>query len=241
MGIHIGTSGWSYDHWQGILYPLKTPAAKRLTYYLEQFDTVELNSSFYRWPKPETFAGWQAKLPDNFLLCAEAPRWLTHVKNLKEPKLWTDRIVESWSALGDKRAILLVQLSPRFAMNYDRLADFLAQMPSWIRLAVEFRHLSWHTEAIFELLQQYRVAYCMMSGANLPCIYRVTAPVIYIRMHGPESQPLYHGSYSDAELSEWAEHIRSWNAIGKDIYVYFNNDIDGHAIRNALTLRSMAS
>ncbi|MFD2574528.1 DUF72 domain-containing protein [Spirosoma soli] len=239
MSIHIGTSGWSYDHWQGVLYPPKTSAAKRLTYYLDQFDTVELNSSFYRWPTPETFAGWQAKLPQKFLLCAKAPRWLTHVKNLKEPELWTDRIQESWSALGDKKAILLVQLSPRFACNYDRLAAFLQEMPRWIQMAVEFRHPSWHTEAIFDLLEQHHAAYCIMSGANLPCILRLTAPVVYVRMHGPESHPLYHGSYSDPELSEWAELIGVWEASGKDIYVYFNNDIGGHAIRNALTLRSL--
>jgi uncharacterized protein YecE (DUF72 family) len=241
MSIHIGTSGWSYDHWQGVLYPLKTTSAKRLIYYLQQFQTVELNSSFYRWPKPETFAGWETKLPDGFRLSAKAPRWLTHVKNLKEPELWIDRIQESWSALGNKKAILLIQLSPRFALNYDRLATFLHQMPGEIRMAVEFRHPSWHNEAIFSLLEEHQVAYCIMNGANLPCILRTTASFVYVRLHGPETQPLYHGAYSDAELLEWAAQVRAWHDAGKDVYVYFNNDIGGHAVRNALYLRSLVS
>ncbi|QJW91765.1 DUF72 domain-containing protein [Spirosoma taeanense] len=239
MGIHIGTSGWSYDHWQGVLYPPKTATGKRLGYYLQQFQTVELNSSFYRWPKPETFAGWQAKLPEGFLLSAKAPRWLTYVKNLKEPEPWIERIEEGWSALADKQAILLVQLSPRFACNYNRLAYFLDRLPRWIRVAVEFRHATWHTEAIFNLLEEQNAAYCIMSGAGLPCILRTSASLVYVRLHGPEHQPLYHGAYSEGELNEWAGHLRAWAASGKDVYVYFNNDIGGHAVRNALALRAL--
>ncbi|CCH00161.1 protein of unknown function DUF72 [Fibrella aestuarina BUZ 2] len=241
MSSHIGTSGWSYDHWQGVLYPPGTSVAKRLGYYLAQFDTVELNSSFYRWPKPSAFAGWREKLPATFRLCVKAPRWLTHYGNLTNPERWLDRINEGWHELGDKRAILLVQLSPNFAYNHERLAHFLSLLPDWMPTAVEFRHPSWHQEAVYTLLEQHQVAYCVMSGAGLPCILRATAPFVYVRLHGPEGHTLYGGSYSDDDLRWWADRIREWTEQQRDVYVYFNNDIGGHAVRNALRLRELVS
>jgi len=239
MHIHIGTSGWSYDHWQGLLYPEKTPVGKRLAHYLPYFDTVELNASFYRWPKTEVFAGWQNRLPEGFRLSVKAPRYLTHVKNLKEPEAWLDRIRDAWHVLGDKRAVLLVQLSPRFARNDQRLAYFLGLLPSWLPVTVEFRHPSWHDEAVFQLLERYGAAYCIMSGAGLPCVLRATAPFVYVRLHGPDWHSLYGGSYSDQDLAWWADRIREWTAQGREVYAYFNNDIGGHAVHNALRLRSL--
>jgi len=239
MNIHIGTSGWSYDHWQGILYPPHTPVAKRLGYYLEHFQTVELNSSFYRWPKQATFASWRERLPEGFRLTVKAPRGLTHAKKLHEPEVWLDRIKACWHELGEKRAILLVQLAPQQRCDYDRLAYFLAQVPDWMQVTVEFRHDSWHTEAIFKLLEQHGAAYCIMSGAHLPCVLRVTAPFVYIRLHGPDANFLYGGSYSDADLNWWAERIREWVNMGKEVYAYFNNDGGGNAVRNAETLQAM--
>ena len=239
MSIHIGTSGWSYDHWQGVLYPHNTAVHDRLNYYVQNFQTVELNSSFYRWPKVSTFTSWQNRLPDNFRLTVKAPRGLTHGKKLYAPEVWLERIKTGWHALRDKRAILLVQLSPNLAFDYDRLAYFLEQVPDWIQISVEFRHESWHNEAVFSLLENHRAAYCIMSGANLPCILRTTAPFVYVRMHGPDHQHLYGGSYSDMDLHWWAGRIREWEAMGKDVYVYFNNDGEGNAVRNALTLKSL--
>lgn len=239
MGVYIGTSGWSYDHWQGVLYPDPTPVAKRLGYYLAQFDTAELNSSYYRWPKPSAFAGWREKLPPGFRLCVKAPRWLTHYGNLTNPERWLDRIKEGWHELGDRRAVLLVQLSPKFAYNHDRLAHFLGLLPDWMPTAVEFRHPSWHQEAVYALLEQHRVAYCVMSGSGLPCILRATAPFVYVRLHGPDWHTLYGGSYSDDDLRWWADRIGEWTAQQRDVYVYFNNDIGGHAVRNALRLREL--
>ena len=239
MSIHIGTSGWSYDHWQDILYPYPTPVHDRLGYYVRRFQTVELNSSFYRWPKEATFAGWRQRLPDGFQLTVKAPRGLTHAKKLYEPEVWMERIKMGWHELQEKRAVLLVQLPPNQACDYDRLAYFLDQVPNWIRVAVEFRHSSWHTEAIFSLLEQHQAAYCIMSGAHLPCILRATAPFVYMRLHGPDTGYLYGGSYSDADLHWWADRIREWADIGKDVFVYFNNDGDGNAVRNAETLQGL--
>lgn len=237
MGIYIGTSGWSYDHWQGILYPNPTPVGKRLDYYVQKFQTVELNSSFYRWPRQSTFANWEQRLPDGFRLTVKAPRGLTHAKKLYAPEVWMERIKACWHELKEKRAILLVQLAPQQTCDYDRLAYFLDQVPHWMRVSVEFRHPSWNNEAIFTLLEQHRVAYCIMSGANLPCILRVTAPFVYVRLHGPDTQHLYGGSYSDDDLHWWANRIREWAAMDKDVFVYFNNDGGGHAVRNAQTLQ----
>ena len=237
MSIHIGTSGWSYDHWQGILYPPDTPVYDRLGYYVQRFQTVELNSSYYRWPQKSTFASWRRRLPDGFQLTVKAPRGLTHAKKLYAPEIWTERIRECWHELGEKRAVLLVQLSPNHSYDYNRLAYFLDQVPHWMHVAVEFRHPSWHTDAIFNLLEQHRVAYCIMSGAYLPCILRVTAPFVYVRLHGPDTHYLYGGSYSDTDLHWWADRIREWAGMEKDVYVYFNNDGGGNAVRNAETLR----
>ena len=239
MGIQIGTSGWSYDHWQGILYPHHSKPWDRLGYYVQAFQTVELNSSFYKWPTLAAFKSWQRRLPDGFLLSVKAPRHLTHTKRLYAPERWVERIKMCWHQLGDKRAVLLVQLSPNFSVDFERLQYFLQQFPDWIRIAIEFRHPSWHQERIFHLLEQYRVAYCIMSGAQLPCILRATAPFIYIRMHGPDDQYLYGGSYRDVDLRWWASRIQEWEAHGKDVYVYFNNDGEGNALYNAWALKAL--
>jgi len=143
--------------------------------------------------------------------------------------------------LSDKRAVLLVQLSPKFAPDYKRLQYFLQLIPAWMRVAVEFRHPAWHTEATFKLLEQYGAAYCIMSGAHLPCILRATAPFVYVRLHGPSQQHLYGGSYANADLQWWASRINEWKNQNKEVYVYFNNDGGGNAIRNAIALKKMVN
>ena len=239
MSVFIGTSGWSYDHWEGILYPHGTKRWDRLSWYVSKFHTVELNSSFYRWPTLNAFKSWQRRLPPGFLLSVKAPRYLTHTKRLYSPESWMERIRSCWHELSDKRAVLLVQLSPRFSMDLERLHYFLQQVPPWMKLSVEFRHPSWHQEAVFRLLEQFNVAYCIMSGAHLPCILKATASFVYVRMHGPDRQHLYGGSYSDTDLQWWAARIREWEQQGKEVYVYFNNDGGGNAVYNAATLRSL--
>ena len=241
MAVHIGTSGWSYDHWQGVLYPDPTPVHERFYYYVGQFRTVELNSSFYRWPHERTFASWRRRLPEGFQFTVKAPRGLTHAKRLYAPEVWMERIKKCWHVLGEKRAVLLVQLSPNFAYDYARLDYFLSQVPPWMRVAVEFRHPSWHQESIFQLLERHQAAYCIMSGAGLPCILRATAPHVYVRLHGPDAGWLYGGSYSDDDLRWWADRIREWEDVGKEVYAYFNNDGGGNAVRNAFTLRQLLS
>ncbi|HBW17609.1 MAG: DUF72 domain-containing protein [Streptosporangiaceae bacterium] len=239
MGTSVGTSGWSYDHWEPELYPPGLPARDRLARYVAVFPTAELNSSFYRWPRLPAFQGWRRRLPDGFRLSVKAPRGLTHGKRLYAPEAWIERIAASWHELGDKRAVLLVQLGPGQARDDDRLAWFLRALPGWVRVAVEFRHPSWHHDEVFGLLEDHGAAYCVMSGAQLPCILRATAGFAYVRMHGSDDQHLYAGSYSDASLAWWADRIREWEQLGKDVFVYFNNDGAANAVRNARTLRAM--
>ncbi|WP_035938833.1 DUF72 domain-containing protein, partial [Knoellia aerolata] len=207
--------------------------------YMREFDTVELNASHYRWPRDAAFARWRNRLPAEFRMSVKAPRGLTHAKKLYRPEVWVDRISASWHELYDRRGVLLVQLPPTLERDDERLGWFLARLPWWVQVAVEMRHPSWHEEAVFELLARHRASYCVMSGAGLACVLQSTAPLVYVRLHGPSNDWLYAGSYSDDELSWWADRIREWERAGREVYAYFNNDGDGNAVRNARRLREL--
>ncbi len=237
--LHIGTSGWSYDHWEGVLYPKGLPTAKRRQVYTEHFSTVELNASFYRWPREQTFETWNRELPPGFVMTVKAPRGLTHARRLNNPGPWIDRLTKSWHALRDRRGALLVQLHPAHERDDERLDGFLSLLPDWMRVAVEFRHASWHVDEVMGILERHHAAYVVMSGPKLPCILRATAPFVYVRFHGPSNDRMYAGSYSDADMGWWADRIGEWRDQGRDVYAYFNNDGEGHAVRNADTLRAL--
>ena len=239
MAIHVGTSGWSYAHWEGVLYPPGLLARERLAHYVARFGTAELNASFYRWPTDAAFASWRRRLPPGFLLSVKAPRGLTHAQRLHKPERWLARVARGLARLGDRRGALLVQLSPLQPYDHARLAWFLGCLPRDLPVAVELRHPSWHHEETFALLERHGAAYCVMSGAHLPCVLRATAPFVYVRLHGPDRQHLYAGSYADDDLRWWAARIREWEGAGRDVLVYFNNDGGGNAVRDALRLRRL--
>jgi uncharacterized protein YecE (DUF72 family) len=190
-------------------------------------------------PRDTAFESWRQRLPPEFLLSLKAPRGLTHFTRLYSPERWLSRIGRGLEALGPRLGVLLLQLSPQFAYDEARLRYFLEQWPPAFRLACEFRHESWHREEVFRLLEQFGAAYCVMSGAHLPCILRATAPFVYVRFHGPDPQHLYGGSYSDDDLRWWVDRMREWQGMGKDLFAYFNNDWDGTAVRNAVRLRDL--
>lgn len=241
MAVRIGTSGWSYDHWDGVLYPPALPKSRRLDAYTAEFDTVELNASFYRWPKPATFAQWRQRLPDGFTMSVKASRGLTHARRLNSPEQWIERMTAGWTELGDRRAALLVQLHPAQQRDDERLDHFLSAMPTGIPVAMELRHPSWDDPAVYELLSRHGAAYVVMSGPGLPSVVIATADLVYLRLHGPGDDAIYAGSYGTEELSRWADRISEWDAQGRHVLVYFNNDLGGHAVRNARELRAMLS
>jgi uncharacterized protein YecE (DUF72 family) len=239
VAVHIGTSGWSYAHWTNVLYPEGLPAERRRDHYVRHFGTVELNASYYRWPSDAAFASWRQRLPPEFLLTVKAPRALTHAKRLYGPEPWLVRIRHGLSLLGPKRGVLLVQLPPSAAIDIVRLAYFLERVPEGLRVSIEFRNDTWLRDSTFSLLEEHGAAYCVMSGAGLPCVLRATASFVYARLHGPDYHHLYAGSYSDDDLRWWADRVREWQDMGRDVFVYFNNDGGGNAVRNALTLKEM--
>jgi uncharacterized protein YecE (DUF72 family) len=241
--VRIGTSGWSYDHWDSVLYPPGLAVAKRLAHYVQEFDTVELNASFYRWPRDSSFESWRRRLPDGFTMSVKAHRGLTHFRRLNSPEPWVERFERCWRALGDRREALLVQLHPAFAFDSDsaaRLDEFLTLMPAWIPVAVEFRHPTWDHPDAYALLERHGAAYVVMSGAGLPCVLRATSTLVYVRLHGPDER-LYAGSYTEDDLRWWTDRIGEWQDQGRDVVVYLNNDGEGNAVRNARSLKAMVA
>jgi uncharacterized protein YecE (DUF72 family) len=239
MAVYIGTSGWSYDHWVDVLYPRKATSLERLDAYARAFRTVEVNNTFYRWPKDDVFATWRERLPEGFIVSTKASRGLTQFRKLNDPGPWLDRMESGLVRLGEKRGVLLFQLPPHFGIALDRLDRFLGELPSVRRVSVEFRHPSWGVEETFSILERHGAAYCVTSGANLPCVLRATANFVFVRLHGPDREHLYAGSYSEADLRWWGDRIGEWRSQGRDVFAYFNNDGYGHAVRNALRLREI--
>lgn len=235
--VRIGTSGWSYAHWRGVLYERGTKDL--LARYVRSFDTVELNASFYRWPAAPRFAAWRERLPRGFVMTVKAPRGLTHARRLQPTSAWMARIDDGLAALGDRCGPLLVQLPPTLARDDDLLDAFLADLPARARPVMELRHPSWDAPEVYALLARRGAAYCVMDGPGLATVPRVTAPFAYVRLHGPDTAAMYAGGYSHEALTSWAERIAAWAGDGIDVLVYFNNDLGGHAVRDAQALREI--
>jgi uncharacterized protein YecE (DUF72 family) len=236
--IRIGTSGYHYKHWVGPFYPAKTPAAKMLEYYVQHFDTLELNNSFYRLPTIDAFESWRDATPKNFVFAVKASRFITHNKKLKDPENALDNFLPRAEHLGEKLGPVLFQLPPQWKVNLERLEALLEILPRERRYAFEFRELSWMTPEVSRLLQHYNAAFCIyeLAGYRSPC--KITADFTYVRLHGPDAGK-YQGCYSSARLRAWAKRIDEWGEKLKAIYVYFDNDQAGYAAQNALTLREM--
>ncbi|MBV9436674.1 MAG: DUF72 domain-containing protein [Acidobacteria bacterium] len=235
--IRIGTSGWHYKHWLGNFYPAKCPASKMLAHYYEQFDTVELNNSFYMLPKIESLECWREATPKNFEFAIKASRFLTHNKKLKEPENALNNFLPRAEALGKKLGPILFQLPPKWRINLERLEEFLTALPTYHRYTFEFREPSWLVDEVYELLRRHNAAFCVYELAGFHSPIEVTADWTYIRLHGPGGK--YQGSYSDRVLRAWAERIANWNGKLKGCYIYFDNDQAGYAAANALRLKQL--
>jgi uncharacterized protein YecE (DUF72 family) len=240
MKIYIGTSGWHYKHWLGVFYPAGTGAAEMFQFYAQNFDTVEVNNSFYQLPAAKTFDTWRQSSPPEFRFAVKASRFITHMKKLKEPKSSTAKFFLAAERLGKKLGPILFQLPPRWNLNIERLASFLKALPSEHEYVFEFRNTTWLVPEVFDLLRQHNMALCIHDFEDMKVPHEITADFTYIRFHGPTSMR-YAGSYSSRQLHRWASRIAGWRATLSATYVYFNNDPEGAAVRNAKTLKRLVS
>jgi uncharacterized protein YecE (DUF72 family) len=234
--IHLGTSGWVYDHWRRVFYPKGLPAKRWLSHYASVFPTVELNATFYRLPTPAAVDGWREGTPRGFRFAAKGSRYLTHMKRLKDPGPGIDRYFELILRLGRKLSVVLWQLPPQMTKaDPDRLARFLEKLPrqGGLRHAFEFRSDGWYTSEICDVLDAHGAAFCEhdLVDRRPP---RLTGDFRYLRFHGATAK--YRGRYCKRALRPVARALSRWKG---DAYVYFNNDRFGHAIRDALDLFSL--
>jgi uncharacterized protein YecE (DUF72 family) len=236
--LRIGTSGWVYKQWKGVVYPAGLPTRRWLAHYAELFDTVEVNNSFYRMPSDAAFHLWGEQVPANFLFAVKASRYITHMKKLKDPEGPVELFLGRARELGRHLGPILYQLPPGWSVDIDRFRHFLSILPADLTHVVEFRDPSWYTGEVRSALAEHGVAFCVhdLRGELTP--EWVTGRAVYVRFHGPTARA-YAGAYSSAQLRVWATRIERWQRAGHDVYAYFNNDNSGHAIANARGLRSL--
>lgn len=232
--IYIGTSGWLYKDWYGTFYPEDLPRKDWLIHYGSQFDSVELNASFYHTPKISSIETWCQRTPRSFIFSVKCSRWMTHIKRLKGERQDFDYFYAILPAFKKKLGPILYQLPPRWYVDLERLEHFLGQLPKAYRATFEFRDASWFCEEVYDLLRKHNAAFCLYHLDRRRSPHPVTADFVYLRLHGPKGK--YKGSYSMRTLAGWAEKFLAWQEDGLDIYCYFDNDEKGYATKDALRL-----
>jgi uncharacterized protein YecE (DUF72 family) len=238
----IGTSGWSYKHWEkGMFYPQDVAGSDQLPFYTQHFATVEINYSYYQLPERRAFETWRRVTPDGFLFAVKASRYLTHMKKLNQPAEPLQRLLDHASGLEGKLGPILFQFPRMWGLNLDRLTQFMVALRDHPqhRYAFEFRHSSWLVEDVFSLLRANNAALCLPIGWDLPLAVQLTSDWTYLRFHAGQRSI----TFGDDELHPWAERLRAWRNQGIDSYSYFNNDTIEHdrppAIDNARRLREL--
>jgi uncharacterized protein YecE (DUF72 family) len=235
MEYYIGCSGWFYWHWKGEFYPKKLNTSKWFSYYAKFFNTVELNSPFYRFPKPTTAKAWYRNSPDGFVYSLKVNRIITHVKRFKG----TQRLIREFYRLGDvlkeKMGCFLFQLPPSFKYDKNKLNSIIKQLDSDKTNVLEFRDISWFNSEVYDSLKKNNIIFCIVSSPKLPEEFIKTSKDVYIRFHGRSSW--YSYKYSNKELKEWAKKLRKSKA--KRLWAYFNNDANAFAVKNGLVLKKL--
>lgn len=233
--LFIGTSGFSYSHWEdGVFYPKDLPRVKQLEYLAEHFNTVELNNSFYRLPQVKTFLDWKEKTPRGFIFSVKVSRFITHVKKLNQCQAPWKEFEKRALNLGPKLGPFLFQFPPNWKENFSRLEDFvrIIEKNPKFKFAFEFRHPSWFSLRVYQLFRKHRnLSLCLIDSPDWPITEEVTGNFVYIRMHG--SKVLYSSNYSKKELKQLAGRIKGYLGRNLDVYCYFNNDASGFAVKNA--------
>lgn len=240
--LWIGTSGYSYSHWRGAFYPPELPSREQLRFYATVFNTVELNVTFYRLPRESTFKNWCQLSPPGFSFALKGSRLITHQKRLDDVAEAVAVFFDRAKLLGEKLRVVLWQLPPGMRADRERLEGFcrlLRENPvaRTTRHVFEFRHPTWFTPEIYEVLRAYGYALCTADAPRWPCVEEVTADFAYYRFHGHER--LYASSYPRGVLAVWAEKMAAHLAAGRDVYAYFNNDAGGYAVANARELKEL--
>ncbi len=238
--LRIGTSGWHYKHWRETFYPAKLKAADMLSYYAEHLDTVEINNSFYRLPTADAVRSWVRNTPPGFLFAVKASRYITHNRKLNDPAGSFAKFMDMAEGFGEKLGPILFQLPPKWNVNAERLREFLKALPRGNRYAFEFRHPSWLTEQVYEILHQFNAALCIYEIAGFQSPVKLTADFTYLRLHGP-GEKAYQGKYSADTLRRWADEIAKWQVDRCQVYVYFDNDQSGYAVQDAVELTELTS
>lgn len=238
MPVLVGTSGWQYRDWRGVFYPASVPQRQWLEYYASHFPTVENNGTFYRLPERATFESWRARTPDGFVMVVKASRYLTHVRRLRDPAEPVRRLMSAAEGLGDRLGPVLLQLPPTLKADPDALDSCLRCFPARIQVAVEPRHESWWSDATRSVLTARGAALCWADRAEsaITPLWR-TADWGYLRFHMGTASPWPR--YSAGTLRDWAGKVTSTWSTGETVYVYFNNDQGGAAVRDADAFRPL--
>lgn len=233
--LRVGCSGWEYKHWRGDFYPHELIRTRWFHHYASVFDTVEINNTFYRLPETTTFARWAERAPMRFEFAVKASRFLTHMKKLKDPEEPLDRLFTRMRPLGKHLGPVLYQLPPGWKLDRERLEHFLQALPKGVRHVMEFREPSWYADDVLRTLERYRVALCLHDMRGSATGRERIGPIVYVRFHGASGH--YQGAYSEERLQSWADWLHEQRQQGSDVYAYFNNDVGGHAPRDAVKLR----
>ena len=240
MPVLVGTSGWQYRHWRGVFYPEDVPQRLWLEYYAGRFGTVENNGTFYRLPAREAFEQWRARTPDGFVMAVKASRYLSHVRRLREPAEPVRRMLDAFAGLGDRLGPVLLQLPPNLQADAELLDRTLGQFPASVRVAVEPRHPSWWNDRVREVLAAHGAALCWADrGGELVTPTWRTAGWGYMRFHEGTADPWPR--YGDRALRGWADRLTGTWQEPATVYVYFNNDQGGAAVRDAAALAELVS
>ncbi len=233
----IGTSGFSYSHWKGVFYPENLPSSKFLEFYAEKFNTVEMNSTFYHTPRNSTIKNWVEKTPKNFVFSVKASRFITHIRRLKDAEDSVKKFLEKAELFGEKLGVILFQLPPSLKKDTSLLSDFVKTLNKDKKYAFEFRHKTWLSDDVYEILKENNIAFCISDTPRYPYAEKITANFSYIRLHGHTQ--LYASEYTKKQLEHYANLILENNKNGISFYVYFDNDFYGYAVKNALELKRL--
>lgn len=233
MKFHLGCSGWYYQGWENLFYK-DLPKNQWFKFYAQNFNTVELNSPFYHFPKLSTAKTWYRNAPDDFVYSVKANRMITHLKKFKGTKKIVDDFYKVVSELREKLGCVLFQLPPNVHYHKEKLKEIIKQLNPKYKNVLEFRHPSWWNKETYELLKDNNIIFCIVSGPGLPEDFIKTSKDIYIRLHG---KSWYDYNYSKKELREYAQKIKK--AKAKTAWAYFNNDYYAYAPKNCLELMKL--